>query len=81
MAEAKENTFTLDGITHSIDTLDDQGKFLIGQLNSLNQDKTAILGKLDIINTAEMGYIDKLRDILLQEEKEEPLVGEVLTES
>ncbi len=81
MAEAKENTFTLDGITHSIDTLDDQGKFLIGQLNILNQDKTAILGKLDIINTAEMGYIDKLRDILLQEEKEEPLVGEVLTES
>ena len=80
MAE-QENTFTLDGITHSLDTLDDQGKFLIGQLNTLNQDKTNILAKLDIINTAEMGYIDKLRDNLQEsEEEEKPLVGEILTD-
>ena len=80
MAE-QENTFTLDGITHALDALDDRGKFLIGQLNTLNQDKTNILAKLDIINTAEMGYIDKLRDNLQEsEEEEKPLVGETLTD-
>ena len=69
--EEKKDVFNLDGIEHEVDSLEEEGRFLIGQLNSLNRDKMELLAKLDIVKTAEDGYISRLRSVLQAEEEVE----------
>jgi len=68
--QEKKDVFTLDGVEHEVDSLDEEGRFLLGQLNSLNRDKMELLAKLDIVKTAEEGYIVRLRSVLQAEEEE-----------
>lgn len=68
--QEKKDVFTLDGVEHEVDSLDEEGRFLLGQLNSLNRDKMELLAKLDIVKTAEEGYIVRLRSVLQADEEE-----------
>lgn len=71
MTKEKKNYFTLDGIDYDIDSISDQAKYLVGQLNALNQDRKSLHAKLDVIETAELGFIDRLRSELISQEEEE----------
>ena len=70
MTEEKKNYFTLDGIDYNIEDISDKAKYLVGQLNALYQDKKTLHAKLDVVETAELGFIDKLRSELVEEEVE-----------
>ena len=71
MAEEKKNYFTLDGVDYNIEDISSKAKYLVGQLNALNQDKRTLQAKIDVVETAEIGFIDKLRAELTVEESEE----------
>ena len=71
MTKEKKNYFTLDGIDYDIDSISDQAKYLVGQLNALNQDRKSLHAKLDVVETAELGFIDRLRSELISQEEEE----------
>ena len=70
MTEEKKNYFTLDGIDYNIEDISDKAKYLVGQLNALHQDKQTLHAKIDVVETAELGFIDKLRSELVEEEVE-----------
>ena len=70
MTEEKKNYFTLDGIDYNIEDISDKAKYLVGQLNALHQDKKTLHAKIDVVETAELGFIDKLRSELVEEEVE-----------
>lgn len=71
MTEEKKNYFTLDGIDYLLEDVSDKAKYLVGQLNLLNTDKISLHAKIDIIETAELGFIDKLRASLEADKEEE----------
>ena len=71
MAEEKKNYFTLDGVDYNIEDISNKAKYLVGQLNALNQDKRSLQAKIDVVETAEIGFIDKLRAELTVDESEE----------
>ena len=71
MAEEKKSYFTLDGVDYNIEDISDKAKYLVGQLNALNQDRKSLNAKLDVIETAELGFIDRLRSELVMEKSEE----------
>ena len=71
MTEEKKSYFTLDGVDYNIEDISSKAKYLVGQLNALNQDKITLQAKIDVVETAEMGFIDKLRAELIAEEEVE----------
>jgi hypothetical protein len=71
MAEEKKDYFSLDGVDYILEDVSDKAKYLVGQLNVLNTDKVSLLAKIDIIETAEVGFVSKLRAELTVEESEE----------
>ena len=70
MTETNKNYFTLDGIDYDIESISDQAKYLVGQLNALHQDKVTLKAKIDVVDTAEVGFISRLRAELSIEEEE-----------
>ena len=70
MTQEKKDYFTLDGIDYNIEDISDKAKYLVGQLNALHQDKQTLHAKIDVVETAELGFIDKLRSELVEEEVE-----------
>ena len=71
MTEEKKNYFTLDGVDYNIEDISDKARYLVGQLNALNQDKRSLQAKIDVVETAEIGFIDRLRSELMVEESKE----------
>ena len=71
MAEEKKNCFSLDGVDYILEDVSDKAKYLVGQLNVLNTDKVSLRAKIDIIETAEVGFISKLSEELTPKESEE----------
>ena len=72
MTETNKNYFTLDGIDYDIESISDQAKYLVGQLNALHQDKVTLKAKIDVVDTAEVGFISRLRaELSIEEEGEE----------
>ena len=70
MTKEKKSYFTLDGVDYDIEDISEKAKYLVGQLNALNQDRKNLHAKLDVIETAEAGFIDRLRSELVEEEIE-----------
>ena len=79
MTEEKKNYFTLDGLDYDIEVISDKAKYLVGQLNALHQDRRTLEAKIDVVETAEIGFIDKLRaELDIDETGEEVKEGEVV---
>ena len=69
MTQEKKDYFTLDGVDYLLEDVSNKAKYLVGQLNVLNTDKVSLHAKIDVIETAEIGFINKLKEefILNQE--------------
>jgi len=76
--EEKKNSFTLDGVEYDIEGVSEKARYLVGQLNALHGDKQTLAAKMDVVETAENGFIDKLRnelELLKDEEEREQETG------
>ena len=78
--EDNNNTFTLDGEDYVIDDVSDHAKFLVYHLNRLNEKRREAEGELALLNAAEAGFVEQLRDAVkdAEEQPEEVKEGEVV---
>mgnify|MGYP001585431511 CR=1 FL=1 len=68
--EEQNKVFMLDDKEFNVDNINNESKYLLTQLKILASDKEQIHSRLDIIETAEMGFIERLRDALNEEPEE-----------
>lgn len=74
METQEKPTLVYDDKTYIIEDLSDQAKYLVSQLQDLNQQASASRAKLDQIEVAKRGFTDMLEEELSKEEgAEQPL--------
>jgi len=78
--EDNNNTFTLDDKVHNIDEISERAKFLVFSLNELSKDRQKVEQKMALLNAAEFGFVEQLRDAVkdAEEQPEEVKEGEVV---
>ena len=77
MTEVREKpTLSFDGKNYVVDDLSDQAKYIVGQLQDLEQQGRATRARLDQIEVARGGFTELLRKEL--EKPEEVPEGEVV---
>ena len=76
----ENNTFTLDGKEYVIDDVSDHTRFLIYHLNRVNEKRQETEGELAMLNAAEVGFVEQLREVVAETEDapEEVKEGEVV---
>jgi len=74
------NTFTLDDKVYNIDEISERAKFLVFSLNELNKDRQKVEQKMAVLNAAEFGFVQQLRDEVeeTEDQPEEVKEGEVV---
>lgn len=75
MTEVQEKpTLVYDDETYVIEDLSDTAKYIIGQIQDLNNQLSAARGRLDQLEVAKRGFTDMLGEELKKEEgAEQPL--------
>lgn len=73
MSEVQEKpTLVFDDKNYVIEDLSDQAKYIVGQLQDLNQQANATRARLDQIEVARSGFTELLRQELNKPAEEEP---------
>ena len=72
-------TLVLDGENHVIDDLSDKAKYLVGQLQDLQQQATANSARADQIEVARQGFTTLLKEEIANPQPDEaPPEGELV---
>lgn len=76
----ENNKFTLDGKEYLLDDVSDHTKFLVYHLNKLNEKRREVEGELAVLNAAEVGFVQQLRETVgdTEAQPEDVKEGEVV---
>lgn len=66
--EAEEITLTFNGVDYNVNSLTDNGKYLVGQLKDLQIQESQLKAKLDQVSVATKGFSELLGKELEPEE-------------
>jgi len=72
------NKFTLDGKEYLLDDESERAKYIVFSLNQLNKKRQETQAELALLNAAEIGFVEQLREALKEEQPEEVKEGEVV---
>jgi len=74
----ENNKFTLDGKEYLLENESDQAKYIVFSLNELNKKRQETQAELALLNAAEIGFVEQLRETIKEEQPEEVKEGEVV---
>ena len=74
----ENNKFTLDGKEYLLENESDQAKYIVFSLNELNKKRQESQAELALLNAAEIGFVEQLRETIKEEQPEEVKEGEVV---
>ncbi len=74
----EDNKFTLDGKEYLLENESDQAKYIVFSLNQLNKKRQETQAELALLNAAEIGFVEQLRETIKEEQPEEVKEGEVV---
>ena len=71
-------TLVLDGENHVIDDLSDKAKYLVGQLQDLQQQATQTAARSDQIEVARQGFTTLLKEEIANPQRDEAPDGDLV---
>jgi hypothetical protein len=60
--ETQTEKFNLDGKEYNVSEISDAGKYLVLSLGELDQDRKKLQQKIAVLNAAEVGFVQQLRE-------------------